>query len=159
MSMKTWQKLAAATVLAAAAMPAAAWDRHGAAVDVEVVSDRGAYLRQYPVAGSEDGHRAYLEAREGERYSIRVRNLTGRRVGLVIAVDGRYIISGKKSRRKSSERMYILAPWERATYEGWRTGRDRVNRFYFTEVGDSYADAFGDRSARKRPQCFSTSSG
>ena len=42
MSMKTWQKLAAATVLAAAAMPAAAWDRHGAAVDVEVVSDRGA---------------------------------------------------------------------------------------------------------------------
>ena len=151
MKSTTWHRLAATALLAAMgtalATPAVAWDRYGAAVDVEVVSDRGTYLRQYPVSDRGDVQRAYLEARQGQRYSIRVRNLTNRRVGLVIAVDGRNIISGKRSHLKSSERMYILGPYERATYEGWRTGRDRVNRFYFTDVGDSYADAFGDRSA------------
>ena len=30
---------------------------------------------------------------------------------------------------------------------GWRTGQERVNRFYFTDVPDSYAAAFGDQSA------------
>ena len=32
-------------------------------------------------------------------------------------------------------------------YSGWRTGQERVNRFYFTDVPDSYAAAFGDQSA------------
>ena len=50
-------------------------------------------------------------------------------------------------RLRADERMYVLPPHESATYEGWRTERDTVNRFYFTEPGDSYAAAFGDRSA------------
>ena len=58
MKARTWQKLAAAALLAAAVQPAAAWDRHDAAVDVEVVSDRGGYLRQYPVSGGADLNRA-----------------------------------------------------------------------------------------------------
>ncbi|MEO1574283.1 MAG: hypothetical protein AAFU65_04910, partial [Pseudomonadota bacterium] len=32
-------------------------------------------------------------------------------------------------------------------YRGWRTGRNRVNEFYFTDELDSYAGAFGDFSA------------
>jgi hypothetical protein len=43
--------------------------------------------------------------------------------------------------------MYILGPYETGQYRGWRTGSDRVNRFYFTDAGDSYAAAFGDGSA------------
>jgi len=68
-------------------------------------------------------------------------------VGLVIAVDGRNIISGGKSWLKNNERMYILEPYGSGEFSGWRTSRDNVNRFYFTDVPDSYAAAFGDESA------------
>ncbi len=147
MTKPTWRAATLVLALGLAGGPAAAWDRHDDLVDVEVVSDYGRRYASYPVRSSGDVERAYIEAREGERYSIRVRNRSGERIGLVVAVDGRNIISGKKSHLKSKERMYILGPWQEATYRGWRTGRDRVNRFYFTDVGDSYADAFGDRSA------------
>jgi len=77
-----------------------------------------------------------------------VRNTSNHRVGVVIAVDGRNIISGKKSYLKSNERMYILNPYQKSTYKGWRSGKNRVNEFYFTDVPDSYADrTFGDTSA------------
>jgi hypothetical protein len=68
-------------------------------------------------------------------------------VGLVIAVDGRNIISGKQSWLRNDERMYILGPYGRGEFKGWRTSLDSINRFYFTEVADSYAAAFRDESA------------
>jgi hypothetical protein len=77
-----------------------------------------------------------------------VSNKSGRRIGVVIAVDGRNIISAKKSDLKRNERMYIIGPYETNTFEGWRTGMDRTNRFYFTEQSDSYAEkVFRDASA------------
>ncbi|GAB4361884.1 MAG: hypothetical protein Kow00128_01120 [Deltaproteobacteria bacterium] len=128
------------------ALTASAW---ASAVDVRVVSDRKGVLPLYPVGadGERGTYRAYLEAERGERYGIRIANRTNRRIGVVIAVDGRNIISGKKSYLRNHERMYILGPYESAVYDGWRTAQDVVNRFYFTEPGDSYAAAFGDRSA------------
>ncbi|WP_456417350.1 hypothetical protein [Thiolapillus sp.] len=116
-------------------------------VEIEVISDNRGELRQYPVRAHGKKQRAYIAARDGERYSIRVRNRSGERIGVVIAVDGRNIISGKKSWLGRREAKYVLGPWETAEYEGWRTSRQRVNRFYFTDVGDSYADAWGDHSA------------
>jgi hypothetical protein len=66
----------------------------------------------------------------------------------VIAVDGRNIISGRKSDLKPDERMYLIGPYETNTFEGWRTSMDRTNRFYFTEQSDSYAEkVFADASA------------
>ncbi len=120
-----------------------------AIVDVDVVSDTRGALPLYGAGspGRADSHRSYVEARKGERYGIRIRNNTAGRIAVVVAVDGRNIISGKMSHLRGEERMYVLSPYESATYEGWRTERDTVNRFYFTEPGDSYAAAFGDRSA------------
>jgi len=120
-----------------------------AIVDVEVVSDRKGLLPLYRAgsAGRGDTYRAYVEAEKGELYGIRIRNNTGRRIGVVVAVDGRNIVSGEKSTLRKTERMYILGPYESADYDGWRTARDTVNRFYFTDPGDSYAGAFGDHSA------------
>jgi hypothetical protein len=89
----------------------------------------------------------YAEAVKGDHYSIVVRNLLNRRVGLVIAVDGRNIISGKKSWLRNDERMYILEPYGQGEFRGWRTSLDSVNRFYFTDAADSYAAAFRDESA------------
>jgi hypothetical protein len=62
-------------------------------------------------------------------------------------VDGRNIISGQKSWLGNNERMYIIEPYATNEYSGWRTAQDKINRFYFTDVPDSYAAAFGDKSA------------
>lgn len=135
--------------LATAAYGDAGW-RHYPELTVDVIADDGSPFQQYPVTRGRHGHRsqrAYLEAERGEQYAIRVRNDSDRRIGLVIAVDGRNIISGARSNLTSDERMYVLNPGQSNVYRGWRTGKNRVNRFYFTEPSDSYADAFGDRSA------------
>jgi len=118
-------------------------------VNVDLLADGKGPLPFYRVGGggTHDTYRAYVEAVKGERYGIRIRNNTARRVGVVVAVDGRNIISGEKSFLKGNERMYILGPYETETYDGWRTAKDTINRFYFTKPGDSYAGAFGDYSA------------
>ena len=116
-------------------------------VQVEIRTDHGWSLPFYPTTASYAKKKVYAEAVKGDEYTILVRNLLARRVGLIIAVDGRNIISGKKSWLRNSERMYILGPYETGEYRGWRTGSDRVNRFYFTDAADSYAVAFGDGSA------------
>ena len=73
--------------------------------------------------------KVYAEAVKGTHYRIEVRNRLNRRIGLVIAVDGRNIISGAKSWLKNNERMYILEPYGSGSFAGWRTAQDRINRF------------------------------
>lgn len=119
----------------------------GDSVEVRVLSESGSELPFYPVSARYPSKKVYAEAVKGDHYRIVVRNRLNRRVGVVIAVDGRNIVSGQKSWLKSNERMYILEPYERYEYAGWRTGQDRINRFYFTELPDSYAASFGDQSA------------
>lgn len=119
----------------------------GNAVEVRIVTDDGRTLPTYPVKIRNGEHKVYAEAVKGGHYRIAVRNRLNRRVGLVIAVDGRNIISGAKSWLRNSERMYILEPYGSGEFSGWRTSQDRIHRFYFTDVPDSYASAFGDGSA------------
>ena len=116
-------------------------------VTVEIVSDDRGALPRYPAEFRDGTQRSYVEARDNERYRIVVHNGTGERVGVVIAVDGRNIISGEQSHLAPNERMYVLDPYRAGEFEGWRTGRDQVNRFYFTGMSDSYAAAWGDYSA------------
>jgi hypothetical protein len=120
------------------------------AAEVRVISDGGGEFprfRTFPrLCG--DGQYYYMEAVKGEKYSIEVTNKSDRRIGVVIAVDGRNIVSGQKSDLKNNERMYIIEPRATNTFEGWRTGMDRTNRFYFTGQSDSYAEkVFADASA------------
>jgi hypothetical protein len=119
----------------------------GDAVEVRIVTDDGRSLPTYPVKIRHGLQKVYAEAVKGEHYRIEVTNRLNRRVGLVIAVDGRNIISGAKSRLAGTERMYILEASGSGEFAGWRSSRDRINRFYFTDVPDSYAAAFGDESA------------
>ncbi|MBA4389505.1 MAG: hypothetical protein C0399_01010 [Syntrophus sp. (in: bacteria)] len=75
--------------------------------DVRVISDKGsefAKYRTYPNTARE-GMYFYMEAVKGEKYSIEVKNKSDRRIGVIIAVDGRNIISGNKSSLKHNERM------------------------------------------------------
>jgi hypothetical protein len=119
----------------------------GRAVDVQIRSEAGATLPAYPVSARPGAVKAYVEAVKGDHYTIVVRNLLDRRVGVVVAVDGRNIVSGKQSWLRNDERMYILEPYATGEFNGWRTSLAAVNRFYFTDAGDSYAAAFRDESA------------
>ena len=117
-------------------------------VRVDVIDDRGRAFRNIPTTSKAyNVKRGYIQAKKGKRYSLRLKNTSNKRVGLVVTVDGRNILSGKKSWLRSNEKMYILDPYETATYNGWRTGKNRVNRFFFTNAGNSYANAWGDKSA------------
>jgi hypothetical protein len=131
-------------LLAARPVPAATV---GDCARVEILTAKGLSLPLYPTGTAGAKKKVYAEAVKGDEYTIIVRNLLPRRVGLVVAVDGRNIISGQKSWLRNNERMYVLGPYETGQYRGWRTGSDRVNRFYFTDAPDSYASAFGDESA------------
>ena len=121
-------------------------------VVVEIVSDGGSIFRDIPHQDLWNGGthivKKYLEARKGENYGIVINNNTPERIGIVIAVDGRNIISGKRSDLKSSETMYIVNAYEQVRYDGWRTSNDEVHRFYFTNPSDSFSvKTFNDSSA------------
>jgi hypothetical protein len=142
------------TIAMAAATPAFALSRAPlpGEVVVEIVSDSGSSFRTIPHQSFRTNGtqvvKNYLEARKGENYGIVIRNNTLERIGAVIAVDGRNIISGKKSELKNSETMYIVNGYDNARYDGWRTSQDQVHKFYFTEPVDSYSiKTFADSSA------------
>ena len=140
-----------------AAMGAATAQAHGrplpaGEISMEVVADKRPVLQAIPHKdfwqGSTRIMKSYLEARKGEKFGIVITNRTMERVGVVVAVDGRNIITGKRSDLARNEAMYIVNAYETARYDGWRTNSEEVHRFYFTDEADSYsARTFGDSSA------------
>jgi hypothetical protein len=141
-------------MIMAAASPAHA---HGGGalrgeVSIEIVSESGTNFLTIPYKDFTKGGthilKKFLEARRGENYGIVIRNRTPERIGVVIAVDGRNIISGKTSDLKNREDMYIVNSHEHGKYDGWRTASDKVHKFYFTDMADSYAmRTFSDSTA------------
>lgn len=70
---------------------------HSAApVTVEIVRPDGRGFREIPVEARDGALRSYLQAERGARYQVRVRNTSGERLGLVIAVDGPARITSAK---------------------------------------------------------------
>jgi hypothetical protein len=118
------------------------WDHsaRGNLVDVQVlVEGRAAPLFLAP--GRWD--RRYFEAFRGRDYALRIRNLTGARVGVLLSVDGLNVVNGERSHQGRDEAMYVLDPWESATVRGWRTSLDEVRRFVFVDEQRSYASRTG----------------
>ncbi len=125
---------------------------NGEAVSIEIAAEHGGVFLNIPHRDYRKGGihiiKHYLEARRGENYGICIRNMTPERIGVVIAVDGRNIISGKRSDLTNDEAMYIINRYGYGRYDGWRTADDTVHKFYFTDVADSYAvRTFGDATA------------
>jgi len=140
--------LCAAAVGALLAAPAHAWWQDdeplrwatGQVVDVQVqVAGTGAPLYVSP---NEDG-RHYVQAFAGRNYSLVLRNRTGQRVGVLIAVDGLNVVNGERSQLSGREPMYVLGPWETTTIQGWRTSLSDVRRFVFVDERRSYAERTG----------------
>ena len=112
----------------------------GRLVDVEVIVD-GSVAPLYMKSGSWD--RRYFQAFRGRNYSLAVTNQSGRRVGVLISVDGLNVVNGERASLSNHEAMYVLGPYERTVIRGWRSSLRDVRRFVFVDEQRSYAERTG----------------
>lgn len=112
-------------------------------VTIEIIGDQRGILHQSP---THSGDVTYIDAIPGERYIIKAINNSNQRIAMAISVDGLNIITGERSFNRPNESMYVLNPRQSASFEGWRSSYNQVQRFYFTSEKDSYAGRKGDSS-------------
>jgi len=116
----------------------------GRLVDVQIQVD-GDAAPLYWSPRNDD--RRYFQAFAGRNYSVVLRNNTGRRVGVLLAVDGINAVNGERTSLRAGEAMYVLNPWESATIRGWRTSLQEVRRFVFVDEARSYAERTGQANS------------
>jgi len=105
-------------------------------VSVEVVDPEG-----YPLPGMVSHGRSYIVGRDGDRYSLRIRNNESYRVEVVASVDGLDVIDGTKAHFQ--KRGYVVDPYSTVLIEGFRKSTSSVASFRFGSVSDSYAARTG----------------
>jgi hypothetical protein len=84
----------------------------------------------------------FVMGRYGDRYNIRVRNQTGRRIEAVVTVDGRDVVSGSVG-DFVGERGYLVGAYDEVVIEGFRQSWESVAAFRFTSPGNSYSSRMG----------------
>ncbi len=140
----SWRHAVPVLVVGLLAAPSARAHEWGGGVGVGRLIDVSVELegRSAPLYAAPDGSgRFYFEAREGGRYSIRLANRAGERLGAVVTVDGLNAISGQRDEGRG--RMYVIGPWEETTVRGWRSSLADVRRFTFVDERASYAARSG----------------
>ena len=106
-------------------------------VRLEVVDrDTGAALPQYR-------HRreAWVAGEDDQPYTLRLTNMTGARVLVVLSVDGVNVVTGESA--DPAQSGYVLAPYASAEIDGWRKSMKEVAAFRFSAAADSYAARTG----------------
>lgn len=116
----------------------------GRLVDVQVRVD-GEAAPLYVSPNGDD--RRYVQAFAGRNYSLVLRNNTGRRVAVVLAVDGLNVLNGDITNLSAREPMYVLDANETATIRGWRTSLNEIRRFNFVDERRSYAERTGQANS------------
>lgn len=106
-------------------------------VEMAVVDrDTGQWLDPVRHAGQH-----WIAGSPGHRYSVRLTNTTGRRVLVVLSVDGVNAVTGQTAHPEQTG--YVLGPWQSSEIQGWRKSLDEVAQFVFTDLPDSYAARTG----------------
>lgn len=82
--------------------------------------------------------KVYIEGREGNDFSIRIKNNGYKRIVAIPSVDGLSVLDGKEASHNSQG--YIISGHDSMTIDGWRISDDEVKLFYFTNPEDSYAE-------------------
>ncbi|WP_437320996.1 hypothetical protein [Sorangium sp. So ce385] len=83
----------------------------------------------------------YVEGRSGQRYALRVRNLTGGRVEVVPSVDGLDVQSGKDA--SFDLRGIVIRAHDAFDFTGFRISQTEVATFRFGSIEQSYAAKIG----------------
>ena len=110
---------------------------HPPLATLEIVDrDSGLVLPRHPHGG-----RHYVAGHPGARYALRVRNLSGRRLLVVLSVDGINVVSGETA--DWNQTGYVLDPGRSYDITGWRKSGTQVAAFEFAPLRDSYAALTG----------------
>ncbi|GAB3261055.1 hypothetical protein [Chitinimonas naiadis] len=117
-------------LLATASLAALA--ERGNLVDLQVEDRDGRDYREYRARGQN-----WVAGEDGEPYQLRLRNRGNERVLVVLSVDGVNVVSGQTASYQQTG--YVLEPGQDTVVTGWRKSLGSVARFYFTDLGDSYA--------------------
>ncbi|MFT3818758.1 MAG: hypothetical protein QM750_14150 [Rubrivivax sp.] len=134
-------------LLGTLAAAAAGWALPGCASSL---ADGGPLLASLEVVDRDDGQvlpvyghqgRRYLPGRPGARYALRLRNLSGGRLLVVLSVDGINVISGQTA--DWSQTGYVLEPGRWHDIAGWRKSDTQVAAFQFAPIEQSYAARTG----------------
>ena len=104
--------------------------------DLEVLVN-GRPLAEYYARG-----RTYVEALHGSEYELRIRNPSGNRVAVALAVDGLNTIDARHISAWNSSK-WVIEPYQSITIAGWQMSTERARRFYFTDERDSYGAKLG----------------
>ncbi|PYS68871.1 MAG: hypothetical protein DMF69_18810, partial [Acidobacteria bacterium] len=94
--------------------------------DLEVLVN-GRPLAEYNARG-----RTYVEALHGSEYELRIRNPSGNRVAVALAVDGLNTIDARHISAWNSSK-WVIEPYQSITIAGWQMSTERARRFYFTD--------------------------
>lgn len=132
----------AALLLAAATTTACAHPRTATPADARLVRLE-VIDRDTATALPQHRHRreAWVAGEDGQPYALRLTNVSGARVLVVLSVDGVNVVTGESA--DPAQSGYVLAPYASAEIDGWRKSMHEVAAFRFSSTGDSYAARTG----------------
>lgn len=84
----------------------------------------------------------WIEARNGVRYVVEVRNDDYKRILAVVSVDGLNVVNGKHEDHSTAP-GYIIHSHGNIKIPGWKISQDNVKEFYFTPQDNSYSHKLG----------------
>jgi hypothetical protein len=106
-------------------------------VTVAIVGEHGDSLPTAAHHGT-----TFVAGELGHRYEIVLTNQTGDRLEVVVSVDGRDVLTGRKADFRK-HRGYVLEPFGTVRVDGFRRSLDHVAAFRFAGLEDSFAARSG----------------
>jgi hypothetical protein len=113
------------------------WITSSSDYSVTLEDEQGSPLRTFRNAGT-----TWVLGAIGDRYNVRLRNNTGRRVEAVLTIDGRDAISGRAG-DYVRQRGYVIPPYDSVLVDGFRKSLDESAAFRFSSPGASYSSRMG----------------
>jgi hypothetical protein len=106
-------------------------------VTVSIVGEHGDALPAVAHHGT-----TFVAGELGHRYEIVLTNQTPDRLEIVVSVDGRDVLSGKRADFRK-QRGYVIEPFGTVRVDGFRRSLDHVAAFRFADIDDSFAARHG----------------
>jgi hypothetical protein len=103
-----------------------------ATIGIRSKSGLGGYLPGYGRGGLN-----HVVGMEDQRYTIEIRNLTSRKIEVVLSVDGLDVIDGRSA--SYAKRGYVIKPHGKLEVNGFRKSHSEIATFRFASIPDSYA--------------------
>jgi hypothetical protein len=107
-------------------------------VTVTVEDSRGRPLR-----GCMHENQLYVAGNKDQRYQVRVKNRTRKRICVVVTVDGRNVNTGEKGSWDGGG--FVLEPHQEWVFKGWRQSNDQVAAFRLGAKEDAYSSQMGTK--------------